>query len=594
MSPFKRNQLILEIYHANYFMRYQQLNQKKFVLQTLQRTTVEEVLAITDELEKLFLTSSFVQPFTTVDVLSYQQALQVYREGVLVTTEECLKHCDVQVNSREEIQNYQVKKLFSPSSIAKIAELFSHFTSSSDRNIYFELNGAGQLDGHNLDYTRQCVLKILEQGHFVGLHLGARVEFLEPSLQVIEKIIQEYPNFRNKIIVKIFARIEKYDRQVLQQMFDSLIEVGLPAESVRVGLEHIFSLAYLGLQNPQNADFMRSLQVYEDMLDFCTQNQITRLSFPETRGIAVESDKVFATTIFLLEQTLKKDLKLKSAELHFHNDLGLADQNTLAAAKAIYWLNQNKSTNITPIVDIVVCGGERSGIASQKTISQIFNQDFYTQLAKQVRHSLSLPKTRPNLSLFLSKQTAGTHADLVWNKIGEILTLLFNTDFRREQNIVNLYKKYRRYELILKAEAIADENKRKVALWFLADFNRLVVVASLLLYGHSIRLIYQNLKIQSVFTQNNGTPNLPNLVPDFVPNTPVQGKRNLLLHLLLKGWDIGDSSFENLEKIKNYLTKKLDISITQKFENLDDLINLTVSSLKSKNLQDALVERQIE
>ncbi len=570
-------------------MRYQRLDQQRSVIQISRNTTVAEVLAITDELEKLFLTSSFVQPFMAIDVLPYQQTLQAYREGLLITDTECLKNCDVQINLREEIQNYQVKKLFSPFSISKITELFNQLT--NNRNIYFELNGAGQLDAQNLDYTRQCMLKILEQGYFVGLHLGARIEFLEPNLQVIERIMQEYPSFRNKIIVKIFARIEKYDRQVLQQMFDRLIEVGLPPESVRVGLEHIFSLAYLGLQNQENADFIRGLQVYEDMLDFCARNHISRMSFPETRGVAVERDKVFATTVFLLEQTLKKDLKLKSVELHFHNDLGLADQNTIEAAKAICWLNQKKSTNIVPILDTVVCGGERSGIASQKTISQVFDQHFYTKLAKQVRLGLSLPKTKPNLNLLLSKQTAGTHADLVWNKIGEILTLLFNLDFKKEQNIVNLYKKYRRYELILKTQTIVDENKRKIALWFLVDFNRLVVVSSLLLYGHSIRLIYQSPKIQSIFAQNNSGSDLPNLIPDFVPNTPVQGKRNLLLHLLLKGWDIGNSSFGNLEEIKNYLTKKLDISIDQKFDNLDDLIGLTVSTLKSKNLREALIER---
>lgn len=122
---------------------------------------------------------------------------------------------------------------------------------------------------------------------------------------------------------------------ILQQCVLTAQSVG---KIVRVGSEHYFSA--------ESEDKERAKAIFR----LADSLKVSRISIPDTIGIAMTWD--VADEVADLKKEIKADI-----EVHFHNDLGQAEANALAAVKnGANWVN-------TSILGI----GERTGITSLST-----------------------------------------------------------------------------------------------------------------------------------------------------------------------------------------------------------------------------------
>jgi hypothetical protein len=394
------------------------------------------------------------------------------------------------------------------------------------RNTDIEFNAAGQVDPDGR-YTAM-LLDLAEENPDInfGFHAGASMALARPTIEMLTQRNTDGRNLSN-IIFKLYARLGKFEPDNLRGLLDEGMTV-LPPKNIRVCLEHIFSISYNALTNP-NADqteFENAMQVYTNILQILKERGIKRISMPDTRGAGENPSEVFAVTGALLNearQVLGEDF---TVEFHFHNDNGKANQNARVALQATGYLNTSFSAGIIPVVDTAE-GGERNGITRPDFLDPS-NDDKYSD--------------RNNLN----KHTAGTHADYIF------------TDAR------NIFSS--RYP-VHHIECIPDLiNACKIEG---IDVMALIIEASQLSYSESTR-------------------EEEDAIPEFVIGTGIEARRLDMLHLLFNGIEPIE---ENKVNVFQYLSEHYKLNLNVNIDNftLAQLIEIMIREFKNNQVSEALL-----
>ncbi len=464
---------------------------------------------------------------------SVWEHVQAYQTPTKTSTKSAL----VQFSIREMIQASDLRQV---PTFEEMEKILANLPPGS----WVELNGLKQIDSEG-EFTKSLILACVQRGLRPCLHAGASLNLVQPTIDFLRqtaevKIEDQWRKCQLKdlVILKVYARVEKFDPQELTRILQTAINAGLDPANIRVGLEHLLSLLYNGQTQPGRWTIggRQSLGILEQMLTILQKFGVTRLSGPETRGIAKNPAIVYGLMSALLDFLQARNFSLTSWEAHCHDDFGQADQNTLAIIKAIADYNQKQATNIQVLADTSgsLAGygglGERTGICRLEGLTQAGLLDKPNQQALQaaLQPLVNLPGSGSTTHQRLRAYTAGTHLDLIWNKIQEFLAIITQDQSWRHQTI---------YHWLRNSPQPANPYKHFQRL--LHNPPALITAMSLHVYGQAL-------------VDGDQTNNLEPFVP---LHTPVLGKRNLLFRLVLEGFNLAGPSPNQQAQILRFIRR---------------------------------------
>ncbi|MBN1915788.1 hypothetical protein JW796_02215 [Candidatus Dojkabacteria bacterium] len=493
------------------------------------------------------------------DLSAFYDSFQDYLNAYETISHENIDYSQViiQINEREQLQSpFSVINPL-PENISRLACLLSPGS-------MIELNAPGQIEPNG---NRQTLVDNIEQilkeapGVLVGLHAGATRHLTGEIKDILTNFNEEQ---QKRIIIKMYGRMGKYDPAELIETIDSFDVVN--SDNLRVGLEHIFSCVYQGFdQGGSESEASEIMQAYFEILDILKNKGITRISMPETRGIAEDPAKVFAVTSFLLESAAQVLGDSFYVEFHFHNDSLSALSNMESAIKAVNYLNRIQGSNIIAIADLGI-GGERNGITPLEAALRLFgiNEERIDALVDADKRLLGIDfdvniSNTDNLSdpELLLTQTAGTHADYIYNTMKNLLVHIVPDVWMEDiADVADLQR-------------VFEGNREQFLEFGIFNFTEYVTVASYDSYAASRKRI------------THESPDVK-IEPSYFIDKQTIGKRSVMLHLVMNGFSLIDTSPENISAMTSHISHECKIDLTGKFNGICELAQTAVVRIKEK------------
>jgi hypothetical protein len=327
-------------------------------------------------------------------------------------------------NWRELGQCPEVKDLPTSQFITDIAAsgLFEQGT-----RVEVEWNGIGQLDPTG-EYTKVMLDQMLAEfpeDVEIALHFGSNLKLAQPSIDFITQ-----HTGRDRIRFNAYGRLGKKPIEGLREIITAMRQPNYDFDitKLRGGIEHNSREWIRTINSKDDTELSTFLTILEELSQVASANNLERMSIPETCG-TLQPSQAYAYTAMNLLLAHNAGYTPQALELHFHDDLGNAKANLLAAAQAIDWVNNYlAATELGHQIEAHIDfngtgGGERVGINSATDLAElgIIPQWVANNLAEVERKHLGIVSPKDAKNLYIT--TAGTHVDMFANMLAEQLNI---------------------------------------------------------------------------------------------------------------------------------------------------------------------------
>lgn len=307
---------------------------------------------------------------------------------------------------------YNLRELLQSPALTRLPAVgYATEVASQLPDVEIELNGIGQIG----EYPEIVARHILTNtGNNLALHVPNKPEQALPTLLFISQLSAAE---RQRVTLNLYARRGKSPSNNLATIIEQAISLGLNTHNMRIGIEHCGpEWAKAAAADPNClGEFL-----YEQtpIIELARDNNFKRCSMPETRG-TLQPAQVYAYYRMQLDFMHAQGYTPEEVELHFHNDLGNAQDNYRAAILAIRDHNFDNLSDVRPIVDFTLAGmGERNGISRLDSwlVERLGLGELNIQALADWEVS-QLGAQEMDTEALLSAVTAGTHADLIADHI---------------------------------------------------------------------------------------------------------------------------------------------------------------------------------